>query len=77
MNIFSQIYMNSKIVSSILESVPESERELFLEHLKQAVEQYDHLAGMGWEKSSVAEALRGRVDDGIPQQGDRRPPRRG
>lgn len=72
---FSQIYMNSTIVKSLLESVPEADRETFLEHLRYSMEQYDHLAGLGWDKSSIAEALRG-GEDGNIQQGDRRPPRR-
>lgn len=74
MNSFSQIYMNSKVVATMLEQVPEDERENFLEQLRRSIEQYDHLAGLGWDKSSIAEALRGTVNQ--PQQGDRRPPRR-
>lgn len=75
MSSFSQIYMNSKLVKSMVESIPESEREAFVEHLRLSMQQYDYLAGVGWGDSSIAKALAGSSDE-IPNQVDRRPPRR-
>lgn len=72
---FSQTYINSTIVKSLLEGVPEDERATLLEHLRLSMEQYDHLTGIGWEKTSIAEALHGKVAEAA-QLGDRRPPRR-
>lgn len=75
MSTFSQTYINSSIVRSLIESVPEAERPVFLEHLRITMEQYDHFSGLSWDKSSIAEALRGGDGDQV-QQGGRRPPRR-
>lgn len=74
MSNFSQIYMNSSVFKTILENVPESERETFMQHIRENMEQYDSFAGLGWEKSSIAQVLRGDV---AQEQPTRRPPRRG
>lgn len=74
MSSFSQVYMNSIIVKTMLEKIPEQEREAFIESVRRGLEQYDALAGLGWERSSIAELLRG--DAGNGESGDRRPPRR-
>ena len=76
MSNFSQIYTSSQFMSKLLEGVPEAERGTVLEHLKSFMSQYDHLAAGGWEKSSIAEALRGPAGEMAAHEG-RRPPRRG
>jgi hypothetical protein len=72
---FSDAYINSPLVRSVLEGLPESEREAFLEQLRKNVSAYDGLVGGTHGSSHVFELLK---DPGevIPNQDGRRPPRR-
>lgn len=72
---FSEAYINSPLVRSMLEGLPESERETFLEQLRKNISVYDGLVGGAHGSSHVFEFLK---DPGevIPNQDGRRPPRR-
>ena len=75
MSSFSDAYVNSPMVRKLLESVPESERDLFLEHLRKSVSMYDGLMGGNSNSSFVFDLLRSH-EDPTPDQETRRPPRR-
>lgn len=68
---FSDVYINSPLVKSMLEGIPESERAIFLDQLRKNISAYDGLVG----PSSVFDLLMGPVEE-ISAQDGRRPPRR-
>lgn len=71
MSSFSDAYINSPLVRSILEGVPESEHAVFLEQLRKNISVYDSLVG----SSHVFDLMR-EPNEVIPNQDGRRPPRR-
>jgi hypothetical protein len=70
---FSQTFMKSSIVSSLLQSVPEDERAAFLQQLEQVVTSYDIFGSIN--ESSIADALQPEVTISQATQ-ERRLPRR-
>jgi hypothetical protein len=70
---FSDTYINSQFVKKMLEAIPESDRERFIEVLRQSIAQYDGLVSVSGN-SEIFDALH--VGSEIPKEGGRRPPRR-
>jgi hypothetical protein len=74
MSSFSDLYMKSQVVEQLLRSVPESDRERFMEALRASVSQYDAFSAFS-AGSSIHELL-GSPSTEIPREEGRRPPRR-
>ena len=71
---FSQAFMKSSIVSSLLQSVPESERAAFLQQLEQVVTSYDIFGSMNG--GSIVDALQPEAETSQAPQERRLPGRK-
>ena len=75
MNSFSDLYVNSQMTQELLKGVPESDRENFINLLRQSISQYDAFFAVGGGNPEMLEILKGSSSE-IPKEEGRRPPRR-